>query len=1041
MAAMIEGDDGSHELSMTTNEHFSSYGVIYEKCAQTADNPSQFLWSSFYYFFAFFSDPLVCKRHDLQSMCHKYKDSVFCDEMEGRFHTCFWSCKLDHEFPGPDDFNPLDNRPYCSEATKPRSLLCLHPQDIDAETYLMGLPWRICRDSMSAQQLAELQLERVADIDDSTVDIRLRHPANPYSYPCHNEKLGMGFSSYFKKTPPCPSRCFSVLHVLLVFGLLVLIRVPINRMLYLVALTSDSWNVSYWAPRAMKCGGIMFLAAVISVMSYMAIAAAAVASSVAMLVVLSTTFGVVFWLDQLISVTLQPAVWWIVIRKFGTLNPGVQEYNEEYLSQWDRVGSTWMELRARSAQFLAMPVVEIGLLVIMFGYTILICSAYIFHALCHTASFASSDNKACTNILEQIDNICFNVELVFNLIFLLELILKLVAFSYVYLLDLFNLFDSLTVVISVALTWAHYNIQGIGLLRILRFIRFMVAQRNAVEARRRPRRTEAKSKHASSQGQGGAAVSGGSASSSSSASSGSSNTTSFAFLYVTPFDKVLRILDDLLQIPLVPLGLRDQLEKAVEIVASNQLASTAEESTENDQNKSRSEEAAHDMRPAGIRPADKPAGNTLQSGGWMLDSQHPRALPSFLDVTATRGGENFTKTFTSVVTSTDNKLGLTGASHSGFEFSGNNRGKGRRRRSYNSARRRAGFGADRTGTVSEAARLLLQLYSIAGVTASEETQLDQATRQIDDWNFDALHAADVCDAYLLPVVLTKCIAQYAVVKEYRLDFEKLYCFVSAVQASFPQDAVFHNAAHTADVLQAMHFFFSRGRLSNCLTDLDILLGFLAGLICHYQHPGVKNAFLVRSRHAWALRYNDVAVIQNHSVASACILMVKPETNFLGETLRPHWPGIRAWLASIILRQAPGTAAADVARLHAKTSTEFPSHLLEDRQLVLSTTLQAADVAFTYRPTPMYLRWKDKMMEEFYKQGEFEKELGLPLSPFCDRDSTMPGWKCQRAFFDVVVQPLIFGHVTLLMPRFKSLLLDEHFENNRKYVQQQITQIV
>ena len=51
------------------------------------------------------------------------------------------------------------------------------------------------------------------------------------------------------------------------------------------------------------------------------------------------------------------------------------------------------------------------------------------------------------------------------------------------------------------------------------------------------------------------------------------------------------------------------------------------------------------------------------------------------------------------------------------------------------------------------------------------------------------------------------------------------------------------------------------------------------------------------------------------------------------------------------------------------------------QVLLRMTLRCADLAFAARPQPIYLRWMDRMMEEFFYQGDLEKQLGLPVSPF------------------------------------------------------------
>ena len=60
---------------------------------------------------------------------------------------------------------------------------------------------------------------------------------------------------------------------------------------------------------------------------------------------------------------------------------------------------------------------------------------------------------------------------------------------------------------------------------------------------------------------------------------------------------------------------------------------------------------------------------------------------------------------------------------------------------------------------------------------------------------------------------------------------------------------------------------------------------------------------------------------------------------------------------------------------------------EHRSEALSLLLHSADVSNPAKPWEVHTQWTARVMEEFFKQGDREKELSLPVSPLCDRDTT------------------------------------------------------
>ena len=56
----------------------------------------------------------------------------------------------------------------------------------------------------------------------------------------------------------------------------------------------------------------------------------------------------------------------------------------------------------------------------------------------------------------------------------------------------------------------------------------------------------------------------------------------------------------------------------------------------------------------------------------------------------------------------------------------------------------------------------------------------------------------------------------------------------------------------------------------------------------------------------------------------------------------------------------------------------------DRIQVLQNMVHCSDLSNPTKPLDIYRQWVDRLMEEFFRQGDKEREAGLDISPMCDR---------------------------------------------------------
>eukprot|EP01105_Mastigella_eilhardi_P014246 TRINITY_DN3249_c0_g1_i4.p2 TRINITY_DN3249_c0_g1~~TRINITY_DN3249_c0_g1_i4.p2 ORF type:complete len:176 (-),score=54.58 TRINITY_DN3249_c0_g1_i4:810-1337(-) len=110
------------------------------------------------------------------------------------------------------------------------------------------------------------------------------------------------------------------------------------------------------------------------------------------------------------------------------------------------------------------------------------------------------------------------------------------------------------------------------------------------------------------------------------------------------------------------------------------------------------------------------------------------------------------------------------------------------------------------------------------------------------------------------------------------------------------------------------------------------------------------------------------------------------------------------------------------------TAKFHKERKDERQLLLEMIVHAADISNLTRPQPVSRVWSDLLFEEYLQQGDEEKRLGLPVSPYMDRDHT-DQVKMSINFVDFIGLPLF----TALAREFVELTQSvENLKGNRKW---------
>jgi hypothetical protein len=318
-----------------------------------------------------------------------------------------------------------------------------------------------------------------------------------------------------------------------------------------------------------------------------------------------------------------------------------------------------------------------------------------------------------------------------------------------------------------------------------------------------------------------------------------------------------------------------------------------------------------------------------------------------------------------------------------------------------------------------------------------------SSKLINEKNFDVFELKDIVGySNVLPFAGRLILENLGLIDEEILTIEKLDPFLVTVSNTYKQDVLYHNCLHGTDVTQSCYIFFSHSNAEKIANTnvLDLLSIFIAALGHDIGHPGLNNTFQINDSTDMAITYNDISVLENFHASTLFKIIRKTETNIFEKLSYFDYKTIRKRMICEILATDMANHGKVISLIKSKITVNedgknFKFNLLtgneqtknDEQQSLLDFIIHLADLAHNTRLFSISLKWVKLLSEEFWRQGDLEKQRNLPISFLCDRENTnIP--QSQIGFISGFILPT-FDCLSNIFPTLKFTL--ENANNNLK----------
>eukprot|EP01116_Phalansterium_solitarium_P025025 TRINITY_DN937_c0_g2_i1.p1 TRINITY_DN937_c0_g2~~TRINITY_DN937_c0_g2_i1.p1 ORF type:complete len:883 (-),score=270.10 TRINITY_DN937_c0_g2_i1:246-2894(-) len=294
---------------------------------------------------------------------------------------------------------------------------------------------------------------------------------------------------------------------------------------------------------------------------------------------------------------------------------------------------------------------------------------------------------------------------------------------------------------------------------------------------------------------------------------------------------------------------------------------------------------------------------------------------------------------------------------------------------------------------------------------------------VDSWGF----AAFAFGHEELITLFMHMMERLDVLKAAGVPRNNLIRFLRGIAKSY-REVPYHSFKHAMDVAQVAFKTMDGTVARQYLTDLDVFALMIAA-VCHdVDHPGTSNAFQMADRTPLTMIYNDQSPLENHHASSAFYVAADSSCDIFAGMADETYFGVRTMIIKTILMTDMKNHADLQKQLSAiqHSGAYLSQKSLESRQFLVSMIVHLADLSNVCRPWIISKAWSDRVLDEYFQQGDQEKAKNYPVSANMDRLKTKQD-AMTLGFIDFVVMPMM-NCVVHLMPELQPLL--ENMRANR-----------
>uniref|UniRef100_A0A452IF76 3',5'-cyclic-AMP phosphodiesterase n=1 Tax=Gopherus agassizii TaxID=38772 RepID=A0A452IF76_9SAUR len=305
---------------------------------------------------------------------------------------------------------------------------------------------------------------------------------------------------------------------------------------------------------------------------------------------------------------------------------------------------------------------------------------------------------------------------------------------------------------------------------------------------------------------------------------------------------------------------------------------------------------------------------------------------------------------------------------------------------------------------------------------------------LNKWGLNIFNVARYSHSRPLTCIMYAIFQERDLLKTFKISSDTFVTYMMTLEDHYHSDVAYHNSLHAADVAQSTHVLLSTPALDvSCSRKISCLKSCI--MLTDFFHTLLDSEL--------ALMYNDESVLENHHLAVGFKLLQEEHCDIFQNLSKKQRQTLRKMVIDMVLATDMSKHMSLLADLKTMVETKKVTSsgvlLLDnytDRIQVLRNMVHCADLSNPTKSLELYRQWTDRIMEEFFQQGDKERERGMEISPMCDKH-TASVEKSQVGFIDYIVHPLWETWADLVQPDAQDIL--DTLEDNRNWYQSMIPQ--